>query len=120
MDTLKSYQQDIDMLAETMIELEARNPMANRLRRWKVELSQDLLGMWIVDIEFGRIGSNGRQLRHVFSSQPAAQAFMGRGLCRRATAPVRIGVAYRCVRASAEAHELLGKVGIDASATTSC
>jgi hypothetical protein len=34
-------QQDIDMLAETSIELEARNPMANRLRKWCVELSQD-------------------------------------------------------------------------------
>jgi predicted DNA-binding WGR domain protein len=119
-DTLKPLQQDIDMLAETTIELEARNPMANRLRKWKVELSQDLLGMWTVDIEYGRIGSSGRQLRHVFASQPAAQAFMGRGLRRRSTAPARIGVAYRCLRASVEARELLDKVGIDASVAAHC
>jgi predicted DNA-binding WGR domain protein len=97
-DALRLLQQDIGMRAETTIELEARNPMANRLRKWKVELSQDLLGRWTVDTEFGRIGSSGRQLRHVFASQSAARAFLGRGLRRRATAPVRIGVLYRCLR----------------------
>ena len=101
------------MLAETRIELEARNPFANRLRRWSVEIGQDLLGMWIVDVEFGRIGSNGRHLRHVFPNQPAAQACVGRALRRRATAPARIGAAYRCVRSSIEARALLSKVGID-------
>jgi hypothetical protein len=108
------------MLSETTIELEARNPIANCLRRWSIELSQDLLGMWIVDTEFGRIGSRGRQLRHVFPSYSAAQAFIGRGLRRRATAPVRIGVAYRCVRSSVEAHELMDKVGIDVTAAAPC
>jgi hypothetical protein len=39
------------MLAETAIELEARRPELNRLRRWRVHIGQDLLGMWIVDIE---------------------------------------------------------------------
>ena len=104
------------MLAETAIKLEARNPKANRLRRWSVELGQDLLGMWIVDIEFGRIGSTGRRLRQVFADQPAAQAYMRRGLRRRATAPARIGVAYRCMRSSVEARELLTRLGIDDSA----
>ncbi len=95
------------MLAETRIELEARNPTADRLRRWSIDLSQDLLGMWVVDVEFGRIGSAGRRLRHVFVDQHAAQAFLARGLRRRSTAPARIGVAYRCVRSSVEAGDLL-------------
>jgi hypothetical protein len=45
------------MLAETTIELEARNPGLNRMGRWSVELGQDLLGMWVVDVAFGRISS---------------------------------------------------------------
>ena len=68
------------MLAETTIELEAGNPATNRMRRWSVELGQDLLGMWIVDVEFGRIGSRGRRLRRVFTDQPTAHAYMGLGL----------------------------------------
>jgi hypothetical protein len=99
------------MLAETRIELEARNPTANPLRRWGIDLStdlsQDLLGMWVVDVEFGQIGLTGRRLRDVFVDQHAAQSFVGRGLRRRSNALARIGVAYRCVRSSVEARDLL-------------
>ena len=56
------------MLAEKRIELEARNAVANCLRRWSIELSRDLLGTWVVDVEFGRIGASGRSLRHVLST----------------------------------------------------
>ena len=103
------------MLSETKIELEARNPLVNRLRRWSIEIGQDLLGMWIVDVEFGRIGSKGRHLRHVYPDQPAAVACLGRALRRRATAQERIGVAYRCVSSSLDAQEAIRKVGIDVS-----
>jgi hypothetical protein len=68
--------------------------------------------MWIVDIEFGRIGSTERRLRQVFPDQPAARAYMRRGLRRRATAPARIGVAYWCMRSSVEASELLSKLSL--------
>jgi hypothetical protein len=71
--------------------------------------------MWIVDIEFGRIGSHGRQLRRVFTSQPAARAYVGTRLRQRAGAPALIGVAYRCVWASIGAMELL-----DAARTEMC
>ena len=100
------------MLAEARIGLEARNPLANRMRRWGVEIGQDLLGMWLVDVEFGRIGSNGRRLRHVFSDEPAAQAYVAQALRRRATAPTRIGVAYRCVHSSLMAQSLVSRAGI--------
>jgi len=103
------------MLTETRIEMEAHNPLANRLRRWSIEIGQDLLGMWIVDVEFGRIGSKGCHLRHVYLDRPAALAYLGRALRRRATAPARIGVAYRCVRSSVDAQEAIGKVGIEVS-----
>ena len=96
------------MLAETSIGLEARNPLANRMRRWIVEIGQDLLGMWLVDVEFGRIGSKGHRLRHAFFDEPAAR----QALRRRATAPGRIGVAYRCVESSLAAQGLVRRVGI--------
>jgi predicted DNA-binding WGR domain protein len=103
------------MLAETTIELEARNPDLNRMRRWKVELGQDLLGMWVVDVAFGRIGSRGRTIRHVFASQRAAHTYVGTRLRRRRTALARIGVAYRCVSASIEAAKMLADMGFEAS-----
>jgi hypothetical protein len=103
------------VLAETRIEREARNPLANRLRRWGIEIGQDLLGTWIVDVEFGPIGSNRRRLRQVFLDRPAAQACLDRSLRRCATAPARFGVAYRCARSSFAARALVSKVGIDAA-----
>ncbi len=101
------------MLAGASIELEARNPAANRLRRWQLDLGKDLLGAWIAEVRFGRIGSRGRLLRHVFVSEEEALAFVRRGLRRRATAPIRSGVPYLCVGSSVEARELLDAVGID-------
>lgn len=100
------------MLADTRIGLEARNPLANRMRRWSVEIGQDLLGVWLVDVEFGRIGSKGRRLQHAFSDEPAAQAYVAQALRRRATAPVRIGVAYHCVHSSRAAQDLVSRAGI--------
>jgi predicted DNA-binding WGR domain protein len=104
------------VLAETRIGLEARNPLANRMRRWSVEIGQDLLGMWLVDVEFGRIGSKGRRLRHAFFDEPAAQAYVWQALRRRATAPARIGVAYCCVHSSPKAQGLVSRAGIDLAA----
>jgi predicted DNA-binding WGR domain protein len=104
------------VLAETSIGLEARNPLANRMRRWSVEIGQDLLGMWLVDVQFGQIGSKGRRLRHAFSDESAAQAYVGQALRRRATAPARIGVAYRCVHSSRSAQSLVSRAGIEMAA----
>jgi predicted DNA-binding WGR domain protein len=103
------------MLAEHMIQLEARKPSANRLREWRIELGRDLFGAWTVDVRFGRIGSRGRLLRHSFASEAEVRAFVRRTLRRRASAPVRIGVAYRCVRASPEMQVLLTRLGIEPS-----
>ena len=104
------------MLAETTIGLEARNPLANRMRRGSVEVGQDLLGMWLVDVEFGRIGSKGRRLQHVFLDEPAAQAYVRQALRRRARAPARIGVAYRCVHSSRSVQGLVSRAGIEMAA----
>jgi hypothetical protein len=68
------------MLAEAMVEMEARNPAANRLRRWRLESGRDLFGAWIADLQFGRIGSRDRSLRRVFACEPDAQAYVQQGL----------------------------------------
>ena len=104
------------MLTETRIGLEARNPLANRMRRWSVEIGQDLLGTWLVDIEFGRIGAKGRRLQRFFFDKLAAQAYVGQALRRRATAPARIGVAYRCVHSSRSVQGLVSRAGIELAA----
>jgi hypothetical protein len=101
------------MLRVSSVELEARNPGANRLRHWRLDLGRDLLGAWVAEVRFGRIGLRGRLLRRVFASEAEALAYMRRGLRRRATAPARIGVPYLCVRSSVEARELLDAVGIE-------
>ena len=108
----------LSMLAVASIELEARKPAANR-RRWQLDLGKVLLGAWVAEVRFGRIGSRGRLLRRVFASDDEALAYMRRGLRRRATASTRIGVPYLCVRSSAEARELLNSVGIDTANTIS-
>jgi hypothetical protein len=86
------------------------------MRRRCVEIGQDLLGMWLVDVEFGRIGSKGRRMQHAFFDEPAAQAYVGQALRRRASAPVRIGVAYRCVHSSRSAQGLVSRAGIETAA----
>jgi hypothetical protein len=103
------------VIAEVTIELEARNLAANCLRSWRIDISRDLLGAWVADVRFGRIGSHGRVVRRVFADRPEAFAFMRKGLRRRATAPRRIAAAYCCARASAELQEVLAELGIDAS-----
>ncbi len=69
--------------------------------------------MWLVDIEFGRIGSKCRRLRHTFFDEPTAQAYVGHALRSRTTARARIGVAYRCVHSSLTAQSLLSRAGIE-------
>ena len=103
------------MLAVLTLELEARDPTVNRLRRWQVDISHDLFGMWVADVQFGRIGSRGRQARLVFESQSETDAFIRERLRRRATAKRRIGVAYRYVHASDEAWTMLAEFGIQAA-----
>jgi hypothetical protein len=103
----------VEMLAMLTLELEARDPAANRLRRWQIDIGYDLFGTWVADVQFGRIGSCGRQVRLVFENQPDTEAFLRQRLRRRATARRRIGVAYRYVRASQELRNILTEFGIN-------
>lgn len=85
------------------LHLEARDPSRNRLRRWELEITDDLFGVWSVRINFGRIGASGRTLVRVFSEFTAAERYVRAALARRDSAPRRIGVRYRVVE---DTHEL--------------
>jgi predicted DNA-binding WGR domain protein len=69
------------------IELQACDRARNRYRRWHVTAGQDLFGRrWHARVTFGRIGCNGRTIRHDFVSGDDAAAFIRACLRRRATA----------------------------------
>ncbi len=77
------------------IRLEARDPARDCFRSYRIEAGTDLFGAWLVDATYGRIGSPGRTVRHVADDEAQARRIVRRCLRRRATAPRRIGVAYR-------------------------
>jgi predicted DNA-binding WGR domain protein len=74
---------------------EACDPARGRFRAYRINAGTDLLGDWLVDVTFGRIGSRGRTMRHVAGDEAAARKIVRRCLQRRATAPKRIGVGYQ-------------------------
>jgi hypothetical protein len=77
------------------ITLEARNPARGCLRHYRVEAGTDLFGTWVVQISYGRIGTAGRTRSYVVRDEAQARRLTQSILNRRATAPRRIGVAYR-------------------------
>jgi hypothetical protein len=77
------------------IRLEACDPYHGRFRSYRIEAGIDLLGDWLVDVTYGRIGSPGRRIRHVASGEADARRIIRHCLQRRASAPKRIGVPYR-------------------------
>ena len=103
------------MLDVLRIEMQACERAANRYRSWRVEVGQDLFGMWTVRVTFGRIGCNGRTVSRLFPTEAAAKAFARSGLRRRQTSMRRFGVPYRLVEASPAATALLELTGIIAA-----
>ena len=77
------------------IELAAIDAARNCRRRYRVEAGQDLFGAWLVTITFGRLGAPGRTIVHVVDDERLARRLVTACLRVRATAPRRIGVAYR-------------------------
>src|ERR1039458_2848184 len=75
--------------------LEARDPALGRFRAYRLEAGTDLLGHWLVDITYGRIGTRGRRIRYAVQDQAGARKLVRETLRRRATARKRIGVSYR-------------------------
>jgi hypothetical protein len=75
--------------------LEARDPTLGRFRAYRLEAGTDLLGDWLVEITYGRIGPRGRRIRYVGQDEVQAEKLVRDTLRRRATARKRIGVSYR-------------------------
>jgi len=72
--------------------LEARDPALGRFRSYRLEAGPDLLGTWLVEVTYGRIGTSGRRLRYVACDKAEARKLVQKSLRRRATAKQRIGV----------------------------
>ena len=75
--------------------LEARDPARDCFRSYRLDAGSDLFGTWLVDATYGRIGTPGRTIRHTADDESQARRIVRRCLQRRATAPQRIGIAYR-------------------------
>ena len=56
-----------------------------------------LFGVWIVQVNFGRIGSAGRTFARSFADHLTAGRYVRAAIARRHSAPRRIGVAYRVI-----------------------
>ena len=83
---------------ELSIELEARAPLRRCHRAYSIDVVQDLFGVWLVEMRYGRIGTTGRMKVRSFPVFAEARDQVAVCLRRRATAPRRIGVAYEVVR----------------------
>ncbi len=66
----------------------------NVARRYTVALSRDLFGASIVEFAWGRIGTKGQGRAVSIACEDQASRFSRQLLCRRASAPKRIGVPY--------------------------
>jgi predicted DNA-binding WGR domain protein len=80
------------------IGLEARSKAHRCFRAYEVAVGTDLFGAWLVEMTYGRIGTAGRAKIRSFSAEEEALAQVNACLRKRATAPRRIGVAYRVRR----------------------
>jgi predicted DNA-binding WGR domain protein len=77
------------------VALEAHHAGKNHHRRYEVTVGHDLLDDWTVAIRYGRIGQGGQE-RHYASPKPEEmRAVIRDRLCRRLSAPKRIGCPYR-------------------------
>lgn len=82
----------------TTLRLEARDPSRNIARRYSINISRDLFGELVVELEWGRIGSAGQRRSYAFPNSEDAERFFNRVIANRARAPRRIGVSYRAVQ----------------------
>lgn len=84
------------------IRLEARDPARNVWRAYRITAGQDLFGDWIIELNYGRIGTRGRTKTVLVADEAAARNYVQQCLKRRKSAPRRIGVAYKTVSVSGD------------------
>lgn len=79
----------------------AIDPARNVRRRYAIRVDRNLLGEFEGETSWGRIGTRGQSAVARFERGADAIAYVRRVLGRRASAPQRIGVAYRRVSSGA-------------------
>jgi len=65
------------------IRLEACDPAQGRFRAYRIEAGIDLLGDWVVNVTYGRMGARGRHIRHVAIDEPQARRIVRQCLTRQ-------------------------------------
>jgi predicted DNA-binding WGR domain protein len=66
----------------------------DRHRAYEITVGLDLLGIWVAEMTYGRIGAVGRTKMRSFTRIEDAAAAVNASLRRRATLPGHVGVAY--------------------------
>lgn len=82
-------------MLEFSILLEACNPEKRHWRSYYIASGEDLLGHWVVEVTYGRIGAKGHKKTKIFPDEEAARQEVLKCLKRRTGAPKRLGVAYK-------------------------
>lgn len=78
-----------------MIRLEAHDPKRNIHRRYEIARSPDLFGWTLIELRWGRAGSDLRAKMLAAPTTQDADKLVRQVLRKRAGARKRIGVAYR-------------------------
>jgi predicted DNA-binding WGR domain protein len=78
-----------------MIRLEAHDPARNIHRRYEIARSPDLFGWTLIELRWGRVGSELRAKVLAAPSVEEADRIVRATLRKRAGAKRRIGVAYK-------------------------
>lgn len=81
--------------------LQAHHRARGHHRGYEVSVGRDLFGNYTVDVSFGRVGGWHRTLRYSAATEGEARRLVRSLFRRRASAPSRIGCAYRLTRLSA-------------------
>lgn len=113
------------------IRLEACDASLGRFRAYSIDAGTDLLGDWLVNVTYGRIGSPGRIVRYVATDEAEARKIVRQCLQRRGTAKKRIGVGYQVRELSDPAewlaispvflpHQRMGTTAISPRLTNHC
>lgn len=82
----------LDAFTATLV---ACDPAQGRFRAYRIEAGIDMLGDWLVDVTYGRMGTRGRVVRYVAANEMEARKLVRQCLRRRASAQRRIGVGYQ-------------------------
>lgn len=83
------------------VTFEAHNSEQNHHRRYEIRVGRDLFGDWTVAFRYGRKGQPGQEIRHASHDPAPLRQLIRQCLCRRLSAPKRIGCRYAITELSA-------------------